>query len=74
VKRVCWWAVSQRTAAVRSLWAGSWGTGIVWEPRVSGTSAVGVRYQATTGEETADWKDLMRAVVNCRVCELAIAL
>jgi dihydroxyacetone kinase DhaKLM complex PTS-EIIA-like component DhaM len=30
--------------------------------------------QATTGEDTAVWVDLMSAVVNCRVYELAIAL
>jgi hypothetical protein len=30
------------------------------------------RYQATTGEHTVDWEDLLRAVVNCRVRELAI--
>jgi hypothetical protein len=35
---------------------------------------VEIRHQATTGEDTADWEDLVRAVVNCRVCELAIAL
>jgi hypothetical protein len=29
---------------------------------------------AMTGEDTADWEDLVRAVVNCRVCELVIAL
>jgi hypothetical protein len=34
----------------------------------------GIHNQATTGEDTADWDDLVRAVVNCRVCELAIAL
>jgi hypothetical protein len=34
---------------------------------------VGSRYQ-TTSEDTADWEDLVGAVVNCRVCELAIAL
>jgi hypothetical protein len=34
---------------------------------------VGVRRQGTTGEDTADWEGLMRAVVNYRVCELAIA-
>jgi hypothetical protein len=28
----------------------------------------------STGEDTADWEDLVRAVVNCRVCELATAL
>jgi hypothetical protein len=32
--------------------AGSWGTGIVREPRERGTFAVGNRYQTTTGEET----------------------
>jgi hypothetical protein len=56
------------------LQSGSWGTGIVLEPRVKGTSTVGNRYQATTGEGTADWEDLVRAVVSCKVCELAIAL
>jgi hypothetical protein len=54
--------------------AGSWGTRIVREPRVRGTSAVRSRYQATTGEDTADWKDLVRDVVNCRECELMIAI
>jgi hypothetical protein len=29
---------------------------------------------ATTGEDTADWQDLVRAAVNCKVCELEIAL
>jgi hypothetical protein len=28
---------------------------------------VGIRHQATTGEDTADWEDLRRTVVNCRV-------
>jgi hypothetical protein len=32
------------------------------------------RYQTTTGEDTANWEDLVRAVVKCLVCELAIAL
>jgi hypothetical protein len=32
--------------------AGSWGTGIVREPRVRGKFAVGSRYQATTGKES----------------------
>jgi hypothetical protein len=54
--------------------AGSWGMGIVLEPRVRGTSAVGSHYRATTGEDTADWEDLIRAVVNHWVCELARAL
>jgi hypothetical protein len=35
---------------------------------------VGIRHQATTGEGTADWEDLVRDVVNCRVSELVIAL
>jgi hypothetical protein len=52
---------------------GSRGTGIVWEPRIRGTSAVGSSYQTTIGEDTADW-DLMRALVNYRVCAFAIAL
>jgi hypothetical protein len=38
-----------------------------------GTSAVGSRYQRT-GEGTADREDSVRAAVNSRVCELAIAL
>jgi hypothetical protein len=53
---------------------GSRGKGIVWESRVRGMSAVESRYQATTGENTAHWEDILRAVVNCRVYELAIAL
>jgi hypothetical protein len=35
---------------------------------------VGIRPQATTDEDTADWEDLLRAVVNYRVFELAIAV
>jgi hypothetical protein len=34
--------------------AGSSGTGIVREPRVNGTPAIGGRYQATTNQDTAD--------------------
>jgi hypothetical protein len=33
---------------------------------------LGIRHQATTGED-ADWENLVRAVVNYRVWELAIA-
>jgi hypothetical protein len=33
--------------------------------------AVGSRYQATTDEDIRDWEDLVRALENCRVCELA---
>jgi hypothetical protein len=39
-----------------------------------GIYSVGSRYQATTGEDTADWEDLVHAVVNYKVCELVIAL
>jgi hypothetical protein len=35
---------------------------------------VGNRHQATTGEKTAHCQGLIRAVVNCRVCELDITL
>jgi hypothetical protein len=48
--------------------------GTVREPRERGTPAVGSRYQATTGEATADREDLVRALVNCTVCELTLAL
>jgi hypothetical protein len=43
----------------------------VQDPRVRGTSAVGSRCPTTTGEDTANRKDLLCAVVNCKVCELA---
>jgi hypothetical protein len=57
------------------LWvAGSWGTGTVREPRWRGTPGIGSRYQTTTGEDTTDWDDLVRAVANCGVCELATVL
>jgi hypothetical protein len=35
---------------------------------------VGIRHQATNSEDTADYEDLVRAVVNCRVCGVAITL
>jgi hypothetical protein len=35
---------------------------------------VGSRYQATTGEDKADGEDIVCAVVNCKVFELAMAL
>jgi hypothetical protein len=35
---------------------------------------VEIRHQAMTGEDTADWEDLVRSVINWSVCELAIAL
>jgi hypothetical protein len=69
VKWVGWWAVRGLLqfsyCEPLLLEAGSWGTGIVWEPRVRGTSTVESHYWAMTGEDTA---------VNCRVCELVIAL
>jgi hypothetical protein len=54
----------------------SWGMGIIPEPRVKGTSSIDSRYQATAGKDTADWQwdDIVRAVVNGRVCELAVTL
>jgi hypothetical protein len=63
-----------RRSELLPLEAGSWDTGIVREPIVSGKSTVECRYQATTGQDTADCEDLVRAVVNYRVCELAITL
>jgi hypothetical protein len=53
---------------------------VVWQSAAGknvGTEAEDVvesSHQTTTGEDTADWADLVRAVVNCRVCELAIEL
>jgi hypothetical protein len=35
---------------------------------------VGIRHQATTHEDTADCEELVLAVVNCRLCELALML
>jgi hypothetical protein len=35
---------------------------------------IGSRYQAKTGEDTADWEVFVSSVVNCTMCELAIAL
>jgi hypothetical protein len=39
--------------------------------RTEAEDVVRIRHQATAGEDIAD---LVRAIVNCRVCELAIAL
>jgi hypothetical protein len=39
-----------------------------------GSYGVGSRYQATTDEDIAEWEDLVRAVVKCKVCELGIML
>jgi hypothetical protein len=66
--------------AVRGLlWAVAVRSWLLRHGDSSGTQSKGnvfrwSRYQATTGEDTADWEDLMRAAVNCRVCKLAIAL
>jgi hypothetical protein len=35
---------------------------------------IGIRHQATTGEDIGDSDDLVRAVGKCKMCELAIAL
>jgi hypothetical protein len=35
---------------------------------------VEIRHQASITEDTAESKEIVRAVVNCSVCELAIAL
>jgi hypothetical protein len=35
---------------------------------------VGIRHQATTGEDMEDCEDLLRALVNRRVCQLAVVL
>jgi hypothetical protein len=34
----------------------------------------GIRHQATTDQDTADWEELARALVNCKTYKLAIAL
>jgi hypothetical protein len=39
-----------------------------------GIYGIGSRYQTTTGEDTVDWEDLVRAVGNCGVCELTMEL
>jgi hypothetical protein len=60
VKRVGWWAVRGLLqfglCELLLCDAGSWGTWIVREPRVREMFAVGGRYQAMTGEDTADWR------------------
>jgi hypothetical protein len=78
VNWVGWWAVRGLLhfshCELLLFEAGSWGMGIVLEPRGRGKSRVGSRYRATTGEDTAVWEDLIHAVVNHWVCELARAL
>jgi hypothetical protein len=39
-----------------------------------GSYGIGSRYQTTTGEDTAVWEVLVRAVVNFSVCKLVMAL
>jgi hypothetical protein len=50
----------------------------VWDSRQLATmeteDIAGLSYQAATGEDTADWEDLVCVTVNCKVCELAVAL
>jgi hypothetical protein len=52
---VSWWGVRELLqfshCELLLLEADSWGTGLVREPRVRGTSVVGSRYQTTTGED-----------------------
>jgi hypothetical protein len=55
----------------------SWSNELVVRQSPAGKNVITeaeVRHEETNGEDTADRKDLVRAVVNCRICELAIAL
>jgi hypothetical protein len=81
MERVGWWVNEWVREPLRFsscelllLEAGSWDTEIVRAPRGRRTSAVGSSYQTTTDEVTADSENLVRDVVNWRVCEFAIAL
>jgi hypothetical protein len=81
------WVLSVEWSWVELSWEfGSWKPSQVlqwdrWQPARTwghehgswGICGVGSCYQATS-KDTADWEDLVHAVVNCRVCELAIAL
>jgi hypothetical protein len=56
--RIGWWVSEWVRGLLRFtpcelllLEAGSWGTGIVWESRIRGTSAVASRYRATVSED-----------------------
>jgi hypothetical protein len=42
--------------------------------RMEAEDIVGIRHQVTTDEGTVEWEDLLLAIVNCRVCDSAIAL
>jgi hypothetical protein len=46
---------------------GSWGTGMIREPRVKQTSAVGRRYQATTSGNCNRLRTLVCVTMNCKV-------
>jgi hypothetical protein len=77
VERVGWWVrglLRFSPCELLLLEAGSWNTGTVREPRGRGTSTVESRYQTKKSEDTEDWEGSVRAVVNCSMCELAIAL
>jgi hypothetical protein len=39
-----------------------------------GIYGFGSRYPGMTGEDTAEWEDLVRAVVNSRVCDFSTTL
>jgi hypothetical protein len=57
-----------------------WTNELVWDSRqcvnmsTEAEGVVAIRHQATTGENISTSEDLLRAVVNCRKCELVIAL
>jgi hypothetical protein len=73
--RVSWWVRELRSSCCELLLleAGSWGMGIVQEPRVRGMSAS----QATTGEDTAGWKRLSvccRELKNVWISDSAIVM
>jgi hypothetical protein len=59
----------------------SWSTELVVRQSPTGKNVsteaediVGIRHQATIVEDTSDLKDVVCAVVKCRVCELAMVL
>jgi hypothetical protein len=78
LKRVGGWAVRWLPqfghCELLLLEAGSWDMVIVQEPRVRGASALGSHYQQQLVKTQQTEKTLYYAVVNCRMCELALAL
>jgi hypothetical protein len=69
VERVGWWVIEivrglLRFSPFELLEAGSWGTVMIREPRVSRTSSVGSHYQTTTGENSAAWEEIVSAMVS----------